>query len=295
MGIGVLIFLILTIFLLPSLLPLRPPGVPAGTDSAWILLRKNRDNEGSGDPEASTLTRKTEYDAAPMDTRKLNYFDPNTLSEQGWVELGVKPKTAATIIRYRSKGGAFRKPEDLQKIYGLPPALYEKLLPWVRIGKEQEQLVSREPAKQPAAPFPVRESHEKITRVIDINTSDTTAFIALPGIGSKLANRIVSFREKLGGFYAVEQLGEVFGLADSVLYKIRPQLKLAAGPVRKIRINSVTIDELKTHPYFRYELAKTVIAYRNAHGAFRSPEDIKQVALITDDVFRKIAPYLSCE
>lgn len=59
---------------------------------------------------------------------------------------------------------------------------------------------------------------------IDINTADTTAFIALPGIGSKLANRIVSFRSKLGGFNSVEQIREVYGLKDSVFQLIYPML-----------------------------------------------------------------------
>ena len=43
---------------------------------------------------------------------------------------------------------------------------------------------------------------------VDINTADTTAFISLPGIGSKLAARIVNFRDKLGGFYSIDQVGE---------------------------------------------------------------------------------------
>lgn len=70
-----------------------------------------------------------------------------------------------------------------------------------------------------------RSSSRKILQPIDINTADTSAFIALPGIGSKLANRIVSFRTKLRGFNSVEQIRKVYGLQDSVFMLISPFLK----------------------------------------------------------------------
>jgi len=68
---------------------------------------------------------------------------------------------------------------------------------------------------------------------LDINTADTTAFIALPGLGSKLALRIVSFREKLGGFSHVAQIKEVYGLRDSVYQKLLPYLRCDSLFVRK--------------------------------------------------------------
>jgi competence protein ComEA len=65
---------------------------------------------------------------------------------------------------------------------------------------------------------------------IDINTADTAAFISLPGIGSKLANRIISFRTKLGGFNSIEQIKEVYGLRDSVFQIIQPLLICKLSP-----------------------------------------------------------------
>ena len=71
-------------------------------------------------------------------------------------------------------------------------------------------------------------SSKKWTRVapavVEINTGDTTAFIALPGIGSKLALRIISFRSRLGGFRSVDQIGQVYGIRDSVFQQLRPYL-----------------------------------------------------------------------
>jgi competence ComEA-like helix-hairpin-helix protein len=126
-----------------------------------------------------------------------------------------------------------------------------------------------------------------------VNTADTTTLISLPGIGSKLATRIITFREKLGGFYSVEQIGETYGLPDSTFQKIKQYLKLDNVSVKKININTATVDEMKAHPYIKYSLANPIVAYRNEHGMFSTIEDIKKVMAVTDEVYKKIAPYLS--
>lgn len=141
-------------------------------------------------------------------------------------------------------------------------------------------------------PYPEKRYIRKPLSPVDINLADTTAFIALPGIGSKLADRIVRFREKLGGFYSIEQIGEVYGLADSIFQKFKPLLLMVHFPVKKININTASLDELKAHPYIRFTIAKSIIAYREQHGVFTSLEDLKKIVLMTEDIFTKVYPYL---
>ena len=128
---------------------------------------------------------------------------------------------------------------------------------------------------------------------VEINSADTTAFIMLPGIGSKLALRIINFRDKLGGFYSVDQVGETYGLADSTFQKIRQYLTLKITDVKKININTATKDEMKTHPYLKWALANAIVEYRTQHGNYSSLEDIKKISLITNDVFEKLKNYLT--
>ncbi|HLA52193.1 MAG TPA: helix-hairpin-helix domain-containing protein, partial [Flavitalea sp.] len=71
-------------------------------------------------------------------------------------------------------------------------------------------------------------------RQIDINKADTSAFISLPFIGSKLAARIVLFRTKLGGFYSREQLSEVYGIQDSVYHIVKNFLTCDAADIEKL-------------------------------------------------------------
>ncbi len=223
-------------------------------------------------------------------TSELFYFDPNTLNAAGWQRLGVRDKTIATIKNYLSKGGKFYKPGDIKKIWGMNEALADKLIPYIRIESDKEGRIITERAFDNNKP-----AYEKKTyhpSVIEVNTADTSAFIALPGIGSKLASRIVTFREKLGGFYKIEQVGETFGLPDSTFQKIKDRLALNIAVIKKININTASVDELKVHPYIRYNIANAIVQYRNQHGNFSSVDDLKKIAAVSEDIFSRASPYL---
>lgn len=221
---------------------------------------------------------------------ELFYFDPNTLSAEGWKKLGIREKTISTIQNYLSKGGKFYKPEDIGKIWGLHKDEVDRLVPYVRIEKmNNDRYVTSENKDFNKAP----EKPNYNKTIIDINTADTSALIALPGIGSKLANRIVGFRDKLGGFYKIEQVAETYALPDSTFQKIKDKLVIENPSVKKVNINAATIDELKAHPYIRYNIANAIVQYRMQHGNFTAVSDLKKLMLITDDIYNKAEPYLS--
>ena len=227
------------------------------------------------------------------------WFDPNTATIQDWIRLGVRERTAATIRKYVSKGGHFRQPADLERIYGLGVDDRTRLIPWVRIAGSEPPEPRRELKEHSA--YSYRETNgsypgsRRSPEPIDINTADTSSWIALPLIGSKLANRIVVFREKLGGFWSPEQIREVFGISDSVFQVIAPFLKSAAAGVRKLRVNDATEEQLKAHPYVRWELARAMIAYRQAHGPFKSADDLRKIQVLREEQLRKLLPYLAVD
>ena len=308
-GILTVVSVISFILFLPDILSKTTSNRPIKMDTAWMAAVKRSeikvqdslvDHYQKNDNENAYAyqydKRKSSYsEENDIIKGELFYFDPNSITGTEWKRLGLRDKTIKTIENYRSKGGRFYKPEDLQRIYGLHNDEYERLKPYIKIEsnapKTNETLVSPRPKDetQPTKTYAARYS------VIDVNTADTTAFISLPGVGSKLAARIITFREKLGGFYSIEQIGETYGLPDSTFQKIKQYLKLDNSPVKKININTVTVGELKAHPYIKYNLANPIIAYRNEHGSFSTIEDIKKVMAITDEIYKKIAPYLTID
>lgn len=269
-------------------------------DTTWITaLKKLEQKEKFPDPMGNDDGENYAFQYDPSRTNnnkqagELFPFDPNTLSKEGWLKLGIRDRTIKTIENYLSKGGHFRKPEDLQRVYGLRKNEYERLAPFIKIQLESKE----ETKKNSAVKNSLAENYVPLKSYrsfpVDINSADTSALIALPGIGSKLASRIINFRDKLGGFYSIEQVRETFGLPDSTFQKIKENLALTTSSIKKININTATTDELKSHPYIKWNIANTVIAYRTEHGAFSNIEDIKKIMIITNDVYTKVAPYLS--
>lgn len=298
----VILVLITAVFFLPKAVTTTKQKVQIQQpDTAWIAAMKrleirmddNERNPGAADYDDNNsfqYDRRSGHNNAGL-KGELFYFDPNSLSVEGWKKLGFREKIINTIRNYLSKGGKFKKPEDLKKIYGLFPDEYERIAAYIRIADNNI------PAHQEQEFRPISNNNSSNNKpgyaVIDINIADTTALIALPGIGSKLAARIVNFRDKLGGFYSINQVAETYGLPDSTFQKIRQYLKLETNALRKININSATVDELKAHPYIRYSLANPIVAYRNEHGPFYKTEELKKVMAVTEDIYNKILPYLT--
>lgn len=254
-------------------------------DSGFAYPKRSYNNAGYRQYQPAG---KNYYDQPP--NGQLFYFDPNTLPVDGWEKLGVREKTANTIQNYISKGGRFYKPEDISKIWGLREDEVKRLLPYVKIEAKPTKDYNNYPGQGKAK---IYEKPTYTNTPCDVNNSDTAAFIALPGIGSKLAARIVAFREKLGGFYKTDQLAETYGLPDSVFQKIKSRLVISNSSVKKLNINTATVDELKTHPYLRYNIANAIVQYRLQHGSFSTVSEIKKIMMITEEIYNKAAPYLT--
>lgn len=295
-GIVVLLFLIALTWLLPSFFTYNTDVSDkqaiafkqevAAYKASQKARHQYNENDDAENAEAQGIALENETSKPGA----LFYFDPNTLSQEGWLQLGLPDRTIKTIQKYLSKGGRFYKAEDLGKIFGLAKKDYNRLLPYVKIEKEKIEIAEQ------ILPDRVNTNHhakQKSIGLIDVNVADTTAFIKLPGIGSKLAARIVHFRDKLGGFYTVEQIGEVYGIHDTVFQKIKSHLACLNPTVAKLDINTASLDELKAHPYIKYQIANAVIQYRRQHGNFTSVDQLKEIHLLSEQAFLKVLPYVN--
>jgi DNA uptake protein ComE-like DNA-binding protein len=212
-------------------------------------------------------------------------FDPNTASEAEFMRLGVPERTAKSIANYRSKGGKFRTPMDFKKIYGLDESLYLALESYIQI-KVAEEIA-------PVMHASTKSKPEIPATSFDINTSSVADWQNLPGIGPVFAEKIVKYRDILGGFARVEAVAETRYLPDSVFQKVRPFLK-SSTVYRKLKINEIDEKSLDLHPYFDRTQAKLIIAYRNQHGAYKRVEEVgAALPMATADWLAKVGPYVS--
>lgn len=217
-------------------------------------------------------------------------FDPNNVSLESLLTMGLPSRSAHIWVKYLSKGGRFKKVEDVLKIYGLPEKWYQKAMPYMHITATDERLASN-----PEAHFSKKEWTKIPARScvpIDVNTADTSAWQSLRGIGKVLASRIVKFRDRLGGFYVIEQVKETYGLTDSVYQKILPCLQLSNPILKPLPINQANFNELASHPYLGYKAAKAILTWKDQHGPFTKMEDLEAIVALDRQLLTKVKPYL---
>ena len=165
----------------------------------------------------------------------LFYFDPNKLDASGWEKLGLRKKLIQTILNYRSKGGKFRQPADLSKIWGMQQVEADRLMPYVNIEKDV-------PIEQKHSPTVITNQKPVAEpKIIDVNTATIADWQILPGMTMPLAARIVHFRDKIGGFKRLDQVKKTYGLSDSVFQLISPFLQIAKVADPLININTASI------------------------------------------------------
>lgn len=219
--------------------------------------------------------------------RSVFDFDPNTLSADSLSLLGFSKKTATRIVRYRNKGGRFYRKEDLLKIYDMDSQLYASLAKHI--------IIKTQPKKQPrlhrdSLPYKKRELH------IELNTADTLDLQQLYGIGPGFARRIVKYRTLLGGYVHKEQLLEVWGMDNERFNRFAGQIFVDTSIIRKININTANIKQLIKHPYMDYVLAKRIVLLRKQKGGrFSRIDELREIDLLYDDLYRKLRPYLKAE
>ena len=270
-GVLILIMVIILTWFIPRFFTPKPSMSHANEDE--MLLR-----EWYEEVNSSLITKRTALQ------RKKFPFDPNTATIDELRALGFKENVAKRIVNYRKAGGLFASKIDLRKIYGVDPDLLNSLENYILIKTVQEHK-SIEPVNESLKP-------EKKFVKIDLNLADTVELKKIYGVGSVLSNRIVRFREKLGGFYHFDQLGEVYHLSDTLLPKFEARY-FVGGQVELLNINSATEYQFRSHPYISSNLAMAIVNYRERHGSFDSLPGLMNIEILSDSVFQKVKPYLT--
>ncbi len=217
-------------------------------------------------------------------------FDPNRLSEEHWLQLGLSLKQIRVIRNYEQKGGRFLKREDLKKIYSISPDQYKRLEPFIRINNAY----SKHDTAGFRSNYKQAESLLKVSAaIIELNAADSVQLVGIRGIGPAFASRILRFRNRLGGFYRKEQLLEVYGIDSVKFRKLRDLIEVNAGLIRMINLNNFTFEEIKNHPYLTYKQMNAIVQYRIQHGSFKSIDDLKNIAILNEEIIRKIEPYIA--
>ena len=200
-------------------------------------------------------------------------FNPNTLTEEEWLQMGLTDRQVRNIMNYKAKGGKFYSKNDLGKLYTISEEEFAQLepfivLPEVSRGKNTNtKATSQSGVSTGSTTAP---SEKKPIPIVDLNTVDSTTLVELPQIGPYTAVRIIEFREKLGGFVDKEQLRDVKGLDEARFAAIQPYINLGAVEIRKVDVNRADFKTLVHHPYLSYEQVKRIVNQREKRGMIKN-------------------------
>lgn len=247
---------------------------------------------------ASTEYLISNHNEEPVIERSLFLFDPNQASLENFLLLGIDEKMANRIVNYRNKGGKFYQADDLLKIYGFPKPLYDELKPYIHLpGKTKKATANMAREKTPSASVEIEKTlpksikKEKIS--FDINEADSLQLSTLRGIGPVLSSRIVKYRDQLGGFHSKAQWKEIYKISDLALESLAEYAYISEEfKPQSIKINEADFKTLLKHPYIEYELAKAIMNHRRIYGNFSSPQQLKEVYHMKEELLVKLLPYI---
>lgn len=261
----------------------------------WVAREVERD--GSADAVLDSILAAWEpgvqHPIVESATERFE-FNPNTVSFEELRRLGMDEISAKRIAAYRMKGGVFRIKSDLMKIYGLDSTLYNQLYGYITLPTRILPVSGRERADGTRASTAWK--RKEVNPAFDINTADTLQLKSVFGIGSRLAARIVKFRDALGGFVKPEQLFEVYGLDSLVVRELQRVSYIREDfEPQKINVNDADEKILSAHPYIRSKLARMLASYRFQHGDFMQVSDIKKLSAAKPEEMERLLPYLKVE
>lgn len=144
-----------------------------------------------------------------------------------------------------------------------------------------------------AKPSKINKQKLELGQTIDINSASIATLTRIPGIGNTFAERIIDYRNLLGGFYSLEQLYEVKGITVHKFSNILPYLVLHKKH-KLIKINKVSIDQIIHHPYFEEKHRQAIIELRTCY-AIKDLSNLSDNENFSSRDIQRLAPYLSFE
>ena len=178
----------------------------------------------------------------------------------------------------------------MARVYGLTEEKFLELKPYIRIAQveEKKKLERVDTVVKPVWKEKKQFKYPEGT-LVDVNVADTAELKKIPGIGSGIAKAIVSYRTRLGGFCSLGQLEEI----DYVSPELLKWFKLETPSVRKLDINRMSLDRLRSHPYVNFYQARVIVEHRRKKGPIKSLSQLALYEEFTEKDLKRLSAYIS--
>ena len=217
------------------------------------------------------------------DSITLYPFNPNFITDYKGYVLGLSTEEIDRLHVFRAKNQFVNSGKEFQKVTLISDSLLESLQPyfkfpeWTQKGSKEALVSAGSRSSMKSESVPVHNSI-KLEKVKDLNSATAEELRSVNGIGEKLSQRIVKFRDHLGGFLVEEQLGHVYGLEPEVVAKVLKDYRILESPaISKININQATPRDISKLVYIKYEVAARIVAFREANGGITTFDELIEI------------------
>ncbi len=223
---------------------------------------------------------------------KIRPFNPSFLTDYKGYVLGMSTAEIDRLFAYRKSGKYINSAAEFQRVTGVSDSLLQCISPYFKFPDWVLEKNKRAQNKQKSKRIFAKISATKK----DLNKATVEDLLRIPGVGQKLAHRIVKYRKKLHGYLLDAQLYEVWYLKKEVAKRILQRYTVKTKPhIQKININTAYFKEVLHAPYMNYELTKKIFAYRDEVAEIQSMEELKKIEGFPLDKFDRISLYLTVE
>ncbi len=258
----------------------------------WYVNSDINKNKDFKEDQALLLVQK-EIDSLKQQvaTRKdtIFPFNPNFITDYKGYKLGLSVAEIDRLHHFRNQNNYVNSPEDFQKVTKVSDELLNKISPYFKFPDWVTNKASRTSEK-----FHKFLPKEKLAIIQkDINAATREDLIAVYGIGDKLADKILSEKEKVGGFVSMEQFQFMWGISPEASEDLQKRffVKNTLG-IKKIAINDLSMKELAKFPYFNYALAKEIVVFRSMNNGINDIADLTKIKGMPNEKIKIIALYL---
>ena len=208
---------------------------------------------------------------------KIFPFNPNFITDYKGYSLGMSNEEIDRLLAFRKQDKWINSVQQFQDVTQVSDSLLSEISPyfkfpdWVTNPKSKSNWKDYNNSNQ----YQTKTFEQKA----DLNTATALQLQKVNGVGVKLSDRIVKFRNKfVGGFIADVQLQDVYGLSPEVIERITNEFTVKTPrKIQKINLNTATRDQLVTIQHIDYEIAHHIIEQRTLRDGFKSLDDLTKV------------------
>ena len=225
---------------------------------------------------------------------KKNRFNPNFITDYKGYTLGMTNEEIDRLLQYRKEGKWINSAADFKRVTGVSDSLLSELSPyfkfpdWVTNSRPKSNFKDYKSEKGFA--------EKPFAQKIDLNKATEVQLQQVSGIGEALSKRIISYREKLGGFSNDIQLYSVYGLEASVVQQTLNLFTVKTPKnISKINVNTASASDISTIPGISFDMAKKIWEYRILHEKVNNIQELDKIEGMTERKLQLIQLYLSVE